>query len=853
MPKRLLLLALAGASLLLAPRPAAAQRMYWAEPSTTPRIRSARLDGTDVQDLLTNAVERPNGVVIEGGQMYWVDTGGVLTSRIQRARLDGSGIENLVSGPNLSPPVLDTAAGQMYWTEGSNSIRRAGLDGSNPQVLITGLEVPVRPILDVAGGKIYWTAASVIQRANLDGSGLETLAVTGIGFTFPVYLSLDLAAGKMYWMDDVDMGLPGDIKRANLDGSQVETVVPSATVSSLSPVALDVAGGKMYWADASAVPRVIRRANLDGSGVETVVNAGIGLPTSPLLDLAGGRLYWSDALTARIQSANLDGSNPQEVVTTGLAGVSLAFNPADGRLYWSNDGSKSIERVEGSGAGRETVIAPLLRRPGSIALDTEEGRLYWGDSGRVYRARLDGSDVALVASTGSNLPPAVAFDPVGGKLYWTVPPDVVPSPIRRADRDGGSPEDVVASASAAGLAVDGAGGKVYWTDPFSARVRRASLDGSSVQDVAVEPVGRSVVVDPVAGKLYWAGLVAGTRAGIRRANLDGSGKESLDGFGTANGLDIDRATHQLYWTASNFEPGRATVARTSPSGFQTLVRNGIVQSGAIAVNVPRTPLIATGQVNRDPAGGLDAFARVFETAPAATATGRVGSRMGAVKDVDVDPTTGRVYTIDLVAGNQGQQVYVVDPTTGAGTPLPNPTGLPPSVFIWGLAFDASGTLYGGGLGTYLIDKATGRATPLAGLDRVPALIFGLAAAPGGTGFVSTGLLLGAGTSVPYVGRHGADGTFVPGSVLPVSDPQGRVLFDIAYSSAGVLYGNAVPASVLGGGAPAPETIRRVLDAPGVHSDLVLVRAILAENRLVAGVTSGAPLDALLLGLGRTLP
>jgi hypothetical protein len=94
-------------------------------------------------------------------------------------------------------------------------------------------------------------------------------------------------------------------------------------------------------------------------------------------------------------------------------------------------------------------------------------------------------------------------------------------------------------------------------------------------------------------------------------------------------------------------------------------------------------------------------------------------------------------------------VYVVDPATGRGTRLPSTAGLPSHLLIWGLAFDAQGTLFGGGTGVFVIDKASARARPLASQSAVPALIFGMASAPGGVGFLSTGVLLLAQPAIPY--------------------------------------------------------------------------------------------------------
>ncbi len=57
-------------------------------------------------------------------------------------------------------------------------------------------------------------------------------------------------------------------------------------------------------------------------------------------------------------------------------------------------------------------------------------------------------------------------------------------------------------------------------------------------------------------------------------------------------------------------------------------------------------------------------------------------------------------------------------------------------------------------------------------------------------------------------------------------------------------------------AEAKRKIARILEAPaapGARSDLVLIHLEVLRSRLVAAMTRGAPLEALLLGLGRTIP
>lgn len=211
-----------------APTEANAPKIYWTN-QTADKIQRADLDGFNLEDLLTNVVEEPFGIVFDhaAGKMYWTDRG---TGKIQRANLDGAAVEDLVlAGINAEVRLaLDEIAGKIYWTVAGN-IRRANLDGADVEELVSGLNRPTGVTLDLTGGKMYWHDLPNILRANLDGSGFEVLVTTSAFTQAPV--SLDLAAGKMYWAVGFLGGVPNKIQRANLDGTNVEDLVIRAEIT----------------------------------------------------------------------------------------------------------------------------------------------------------------------------------------------------------------------------------------------------------------------------------------------------------------------------------------------------------------------------------------------------------------------------------------------------------------------------------------------------------------------------------------------------------------------------------------------------------------------------------------------
>ena len=69
---------------------------------------------------------------------------------------------------------------------------------------------------------------------------------------------------------------------------------------------------KIYWTGWDTGK--IQRANLDGSNVEDLVT-GLHLVGTLALDMASGKMYWIDLGPGKIQRANLDGSNVEDLVT----------------------------------------------------------------------------------------------------------------------------------------------------------------------------------------------------------------------------------------------------------------------------------------------------------------------------------------------------------------------------------------------------------------------------------------------------------------------------------------------------------------------------------------------------------
>ena len=269
----------------------------------------------------------------------------------------------------------------IYWTNRSGRIRHIRIGNSNIEDLVTDVCAPIDIALDSSSGQMYWMSGCKIQRANLDGSNVEELVPSSTGRKEGI--ALDIDGNKMYW---TVWNATNKIQRANLDGSDVEDIITD--LQSPRGIALDVPNGKMYWADLGAGK--IQCANLDGSDIEDII-ANLRGPNGIALDLDGNQIYWADEFSGKIQSANLDGSNlktffvrhgkligtainiPLDILGLKIyyanSPIGIALDISDRKIYWTIPHRYKVQRANLDGSNIEDVVTdsrPLI----GIALST---------------------------------------------------------------------------------------------------------------------------------------------------------------------------------------------------------------------------------------------------------------------------------------------------------------------------------------------------------------------------------------------------------------------------------------------------------------------------------------------------
>ena len=258
-----------------------------------------------------------------------------------------------------------------------------------------------------------------------------------------------------------------------------------------------------YWTGGTS----IERANADGSNHTVVLqrsNAIFGLA----LDAVRGHLYWVESLSAtreeRILRANIDGSNPTDIVTGFTNPISdFALDVVGGKLYWSHhhptDGDLVVQRANVDGSNIETIFTDKSAWAlDNLAVDPVRRKIYWVRSTRrnnrlnaeIQRMNLDGSNLETVINPNLSVVDGqvtsitdIALDVERGQIYYFQVQRNAPYRLRSANLDGGNIQDlseIRITPYIGAFALDSASRKIYWmSDDFYS----ADLSGTTIETI----------------------------------------------------------------------------------------------------------------------------------------------------------------------------------------------------------------------------------------------------------------------------------------------------------------------------------------------------------------------------------
>ncbi|XP_041365332.1 low-density lipoprotein receptor-related protein 4-like [Gigantopelta aegis] len=456
------------------------QLVFWSD-ITLDKIKRAHMDGSDVQEIVTDGLQSPGGLAVDWVHdlLFWTDAG---TSRIEVSDLLGRHRKVLIWDKLEKPRAIAAHPhhGAIFWTDWGSvpKIERASMDGTYRVIIAnTSLFWPNGLTIDYAAEKVYWADAKhhVIESSDLDGLHRRTVISEGLPHPF----ALTMFEDELYWTD----WHTKSINKANkFSGNDIETV------RNRLHYPMDI----HTFHPQRQPPGVNRCRHNSGCShlcLPNSVNYSCACPTGLQLNTdktncskdIGTFLLFSTQSDIRRVTLGLQPEIADVVIP--LSGISRAvgveWDSDSDSVFWTDVGSDVIGKAKWDGSGEEIVIGTSLDSPAGLALDWAGRKLYWTDAGndRIEVSNLDGSMRSVLLWENFDHPRDIVVDPRTGYMYWT---DWGKKPkIEKAGMDGR--DRVVLMRKNLtwpnGLAIDYEKNRLYWTDAGSKVIESSTLEG----------------------------------------------------------------------------------------------------------------------------------------------------------------------------------------------------------------------------------------------------------------------------------------------------------------------------------------------------------------------------------------
>ncbi len=417
-----------------------------------------------------------------------------------------------------------------------------------------------------------------------------------VGFTVSLLLVEIVDGASLYWTDE------RGIHHSDLDGQNPRTIVP-IPITSIGSMAVDEIDNKIYYADFYG--KRILRSNLDGTELENVITSGLWAPSNIVVDSSRRKVYWLDQF--EIYRANLDGTDI-EMLLESYEPFDLAIDEQAGKIYWLffyPKGPNRLGQANLDGTDIKTVIVweraygLSCPSPNTTAIDADAQKIYFTinscpwEKSTIQRANMDGTDIEVVLELERNdFSRGIAVDPKSGKVFWSEPKM---GTLYRANLDGSDVEIIVQQNRVGAMTLHRGNAKVYWANSWEdITVHRANFDGSG-HEVVWQTSPRQffgIDLDKSRGHIYWASvnrLGSEKRGEILRANLDGTAVESLIAKGIEHlaGIAVDERGEKIYWVDAYWATNnnkKISRANLDGSNPEDLVIDGIVMGRDIEVD-----------------------------------------------------------------------------------------------------------------------------------------------------------------------------------------------------------------------------------------------------------------------------
>jgi hypothetical protein len=242
---------LAALFLLITPRNANGNFVYWTSGSPNSSIARAKINGAGLNNNFITGLGNPVGVAVDSKFIYWSDRG---TNTIGRANLDGTAVnQNFITTGVTNPSGIAVTPSAVYWGNGNSTIGRAVIDGSGPDGNF--MSAASSNGLAADPSFLYFLGTNSIGRATLDGSSVDpNFAPIPEPFAGPA-----VDPSFLYWASDGG----NTVGRVPVGGGTPDANFIAAGTTSGGPSGVAVNSQYVFWGD--YVAKTVGRANINGS------------------------------------------------------------------------------------------------------------------------------------------------------------------------------------------------------------------------------------------------------------------------------------------------------------------------------------------------------------------------------------------------------------------------------------------------------------------------------------------------------------------------------------------------------------------------------------------------------------
>ena len=332
--------------------------------SVTEGIETIHLQLDPIEGPFTIGTQATHTVeIVKEGKIYWTTE-----TMIQRSNLDGSNVEDVITNVHPVALALDHAHGKIYWVDGvPNSgkwwnfggtaiVYRANLNGTgveevfnigalieSDQFIIEDIALdPSRNLVYMTDWNDWWCICSnrIVAVSLEDGSYQEVVPFVGIDQDFITDFVVDDASGKVFW------GIDGT-SNSHAFGHP-NRIQPDIKITDGVPQSLAVDGVRdiIYWTEETlsfhSTPQKILRVDLSDQGQEELFVPEEHVAFSPLaIDIDDGKIYLGRSRT------NPDGTQWVNVLPQDISPTRIAILPGipPPRLEFASATSEILEET----------------------------------------------------------------------------------------------------------------------------------------------------------------------------------------------------------------------------------------------------------------------------------------------------------------------------------------------------------------------------------------------------------------------------------------------------------------------------------------------------------------------------